>query len=192
MRSKVNIYLRGTGVQLKWRDLSKAEWKCANEKAKSLNESLEVAYFDLEFFPLRLGKTIINTHDGFQLKNQVNGLLADSKSFIEINVSSKRKSKFFIQSLIAEPPLFPSYQINQEEFQTPPCAGKSICEVHTSVGLISTFRFQQSEFNLDKLKFTFHSVPHLPFKVLTAVKYGSKTLESKRDDYLITGQHLYV
>ena len=190
MSDLVRINLFGTGCAVIRGVLDEALWKRVEETAARLGASVTLAPFDTEFISLLNDKKIKHLSD---LGNEINlhGLLDHEKSRIEIRINAKKKRNIPFHEFGKDPgELFSKYSIKRELRNPPACPTHSIVLVQTGIGLIASYEFNPSRFDLDKLEFQVDEIPiseTMNYSVLSGLSYEGKPLQKSGDDFLVAG-----
>ncbi len=182
--NKIIINLIGTGSRVFRINPSTELLFKLKDTASRMKTSLELAFFDADFFS-KLGDPNYKSLDDIS-NEKIQGLMNDSKSQVEIRTKGKKKRMISFQQLLHQQSLLPLYNIEFEKEIDE--IKRAIVVVEKEVGLISCFEIMTEKFDLDKMKFEVTEIDTgiEKLQILTGITYSEQRLYSVSDDTLVT------
>jgi len=191
MDKTLRIKLYGESLKIHKIELNIAKLKNFNKVANELNEPLNMAILNLDFFSL-LNMSEVNSMTDI-IDKTFNGLVNNKKSQIEISHGRRKIGKFNVDELFRETRLFPLFNTQTTIFNTDNLS-EGIYIVEKEIGLVGQYELRLNNFQVDLLKFflTKIEVQEIEYEILNNISYDNKFLTSFKSDTLLTSQSCFV
>lgn len=182
------INLFGEGVRVYLCQVDKAEYK----RLKLFKEQNQLNW-DSVFFDFDILETLGYKHWTDFAILEMNGLMLTNKNRIEIKKQAKKVLKIQADEVLNEGLLFDLYRTTNKEMTME--KNESIVSFYltmTEVGLISKYKIETSNFNINSLQFNLRNVQDLNLQFLESVSYDMINLEVVKEDSLVKGMRVEI